>query len=152
MPYGCDAQPFENSVSIRKKGRVKKKSQPFSWFTMVHYGSLWSTMVHYGSLWFTMVHYGPLWSTTCCSSTFRPPRCFVMLSFPRCCRTTSSSGRIGGITKRDGGGGDATPGLLLVQLQLGWMILHDVAIRNLHLESLNYFAIRNLHLEFLEIF
>ena len=52
-------------------------------------------LVHYGPLWFTMVHYGSLWSTTCCSSTFRPPRFFVTLSFPRCCRTTSSSGRIG---------------------------------------------------------
>ena len=123
------------------------------WSTMVHYGPLWSTMVHYGSLWFTMVHYGRLHVvhrlldppdvSWCCHS----PGAVVL---PR--RPAGSALRCSGITKRDGGGGDATPGLLLVQLQLGWMILHDVAIRNLHLESLNYFAIRNLHLEFLEIF
>ena len=135
---------WEFRFNHTKKAGWRKQSQPFSWFTMVHYGPLWFTMVHYGSLWFTMVHYGSLWFTMVHYGSLW----FTMVHYGRlhvvhrlleppdfswCChspdavvllhRPSGSALWCSGVTKRDGGAGDATPGLLLVQLQLGWMIL-----------------------------
>ena len=142
-PCWCLMGAMLSHLRIPFQSEKRQDEEEISTFQLVHYGPLWFTMVHYGRL--HVVHRlldPPDFSWRCHS-----PGAVVL---PR--RPAGSALRCSGITKRDGGGGDATPGLLLVQLQLGWMILHDVAIRNLHLESLNYFAIRNLHLEFLEIF